>query len=85
MAWNDFYPTPFDMATSATAGRYRLVRYGTTLFFLYDIGSNWKLLGKMTVPESTARIYMGNMSVGASTAFTTFFDNFHVTSGITSH
>jgi hypothetical protein len=85
MAWNDFNATSFDMVTSATAGRYRLVRHGTTLFFLYDIGSNWKLLGKMTVPESTARIYMGNMSVGASTAFTTFFDNFHVTSGITSH
>jgi hypothetical protein len=83
MMWSDSNTTSSDTLTSATSGIFRLVRHGTLLFFLFNTGSGWQALGKMTVPGGPASIYLGNMSVEASTAFTTYFDNFHINNGIT--
>jgi endonuclease/exonuclease/phosphatase family metal-dependent hydrolase len=67
--------------TTALAGKYRLVRTGTTLSLQYDIGVGWKELASVTVPASPATVYFGNGSVNASEAFTTYFDNFLINSG----
>jgi hypothetical protein len=67
------------------SGKYRLVRIGTDLFLLFDIGEGWQELASTTVPSSPARLNLGNASVNASTAFTTYFDNFLINSGFTTY
>jgi len=66
-------------------GKYRLIRIGSTLFFLYDIGKGWVVLTNAEVSISPAQVYMGNGSINASQAFTTYFDNFQINSGLTNY
>ncbi|RPH69184.1 hypothetical protein EHM76_07265, partial [bacterium] len=81
-AWSDRYSSlPPARATDAAAGRYRLIRKGTSLDFLYDTGAGWKSAGFMNVPSSFAQVYFGNASISASLQFTTYFDNFVINAG----
>jgi hypothetical protein len=69
----------------ADTGQLRLVRRGTTLTLLYDIGGGWQEVAHGKVPEKTASIYLTAHSVGASLAFSARFDNFRVGSGVTTY
>jgi hypothetical protein len=69
------------VATSARAGTFRLVRTGDSLAFFYDVGSGWQQLATVTVPTAKAQIRIGVNSVNSSHAFTTYFDNFVLSSG----
>jgi hypothetical protein len=68
--------------TDALAGKYRLTRVGTTLTTFFDIGNGWQVLDTITVPASPAQVVMGNDSVNVPQAFTTYFDDFKVNSGL---
>jgi len=74
-----------EMVSSALTGKYRLIRTGTRLFILFDVGAGWQRIISKTVPSGPAQIYFGNGSIFASQAFTTYFDNFHINSGFTSY
>jgi endonuclease/exonuclease/phosphatase family metal-dependent hydrolase len=82
-AWSTDGTLSGEVNTTALAGKYRLVRTGTTLSLQYDIGAGWQELATVTVPASSATVYFGNISVNASQAFTTYFDNFLINSGST--
>ena len=83
MAWTDKGVSPYLVADrTATSGKYRLIRTGTSLEFLYDIGAGWKKVGTVTVSLGFAKVYFGNASVNASHNFTTYFDNFVINLGI---
>ncbi len=85
LAWGSNGAVSGEVNTNALAGKYRLVRTGTTLSLQYDIGAGWVELASGTVPADPAYVYMGNGSVDASQAFTTYFDNFLVNSGLPSY
>ena len=74
-----------EMVSSALTGKYRLIRTGTQLLILFDVGAGWQRIISKTVPSSPAQIYFGNGSIFASQAFTTYFDNFHINSGFTTY
>ena len=74
-----------EIPSNVLSGKYRLVRAGTTLTLLYDIGSGWQELTNGTVPLGPAKAYLGNGSINASHAFTTYFDNFRINSGVTTY
>ena len=80
-AWSSNGAVSGEVNTDALAGKYRLVRSGTTLSLQYDIGAGWVELVSGSVPADPAYVYMGNGSVNASQAFTTYFDNFLINSG----
>lgn len=80
-AWSTDGKLSGETNTNAIAGKYRLVRTGTTLSVQYDIGKGWKELATAQVPVSPVTIYMGNGSVNASEQFTTYFTNFQINSG----
>ncbi len=82
-AWSTDGTLGREVLTNADAGKYRLVRTGTALSLQYDIGAGWVELASVTVPASPATVYLGNGSVNASQAFTTYFDNFLINSGST--
>jgi hypothetical protein len=84
-AWSSNGVLNNDAINSAVAGKYRLVRSGTTLYLLFDIGKGWQELASTTVPASPARINIGSGSVNAALAFTSFFDNFKINSGLTTY
>jgi hypothetical protein len=84
-AWSSNGVLNNDAINSAVAGKYRLVRSGTTLYLLFDIGKAWQELASTTVPPSPARINLGSGSVNAALAFTTYFDNFKINSGLTTY
>jgi hypothetical protein len=71
--------------TTALAGRYRLVRSGTTLYLLFDVGDGWQELASTTVPSGPTHINLGTGSINASLAFTSYFDNFQINSGLTTY
>jgi len=71
--------------TSALIGKYRLVRTDTALVMFYDVGNGWQEFVDVAVPTSNAQVYFMNSSVNASQAFTTYFDNFQVNSGLTTY
>jgi hypothetical protein len=71
--------------SESVSGKYRLVRIGTDLFLLFDIGEGWQELASTTVPSSAAQLNLGNASLNASTAFTTYYDNFLINSGFTTY
>jgi hypothetical protein len=74
-----------EMATIAVTGRYRLIRSGTTLAILFDVGTGWQKIFSHTVATDPTQVYLGNGSINASQAFTTYFDNFRVNSGLTTY
>jgi hypothetical protein len=74
-----------EMVSSALTGKYRLIRTGTQLLILFDVGSGWQRIITKNVPAGPAQIYFGNGSIFASQAFTTYFDNFHINSGFTTY
>ncbi|HTX92268.1 MAG TPA: hypothetical protein VMC09_13745 [Anaerolineales bacterium] len=82
-AWSDYFTSKQETLTAALAGRFRLVRRGTRLYFLADLGKAWEVVGKMTAPDGPASIYLGNTSADAWMTCTTYFDNFHVNDGVT--
>jgi hypothetical protein len=73
------------MYTDTVSGKYRLLRQGTSLFILFDIGAGWQKIISKTGPEGPALVYFGNGSISASHAFTTYFDNFKINSGVTTY
>jgi len=48
-------------------------------------GDGWQELESTAVSNGPAQIYLGNGSVNAGQAFTTYFDDFKVNSGLTSY
>lgn len=68
-----------------TSGKYRLVRAGNVLSFMYDIGDGWQELACSNVPMGELNVYFGNSSINASIAFTSYFDNFRINSGVTTY
>jgi hypothetical protein len=74
-----------EMISSALTGKYRLIRTGTRLLVLFDVGSGWQRIISRPVPAGPAQIYFGNGSIFASQAFTTYFDNFYINSGFTTY
>jgi hypothetical protein len=84
-SWSDLGSLTANAATTVTSGRYRLVRSGTTLILLYDVGSGWQELTRVDVPADPAQVYLDNASVGAAQAFTTYFSNFKINSGLTTY
>jgi hypothetical protein len=71
--------------STVVTGKYRLVRTGTNLGLLYDSDAGWQELESVTVPNDPANVYMGNGSVNAAQAFTKYFDNFKINSGLTTY
>jgi hypothetical protein len=61
------------------------VRTGTNLVLLYDSGAGWRELDNVAVPAGPAQVYVGNGSVNAAQAFTAYFDNFQINSGLTTY
>ncbi len=84
-AWSNQGTLTRNWPTTVLSGKYRLVRVGANLFLLYDSGAGWQELESVTVPLGPAQIYLGNNSVNASQAFTTYFDNFKINSGLTTY
>jgi hypothetical protein len=81
LAWSQSGELVGEKDTDVTAGKYRLIRTGTTLYLLFDMGNGWQKLTSATVPEGPAQVYFGNGSINASLAFTTYFDNFKINYG----
>jgi hypothetical protein len=71
--------------TDAVSGKYRLIRQGSKLDILFDIGTGWQRIVSKTVNAGPAQVYFGNGSINASQAFTTYFDNFQVNAGLTTY
>ncbi|HTX90278.1 MAG TPA: endo-1,4-beta-xylanase [Anaerolineales bacterium] len=84
-AWSNQGTLTRNWPTTALSGKYRLVRTGTNLVLLYDSGSGWQELDSAAVPAGPAQVYLGNGSVNAAQAFTTYFDNFRINSGLTTY
>ncbi len=82
-AWSSTDNLHASKTTSVLTGKFRLVRFGTTLTLLFDIGDGWQVMTNTAVPADPAQVRLGNGSVGASMGFSTFFDNFHINSGVT--
>lgn len=85
MAWSTTGALTKAINTDALAGKYRLTRTGTTLTIFFDVGKGWQELDSTPVPASPAQVVMGNGSINASQAFTTYFDNFQINSGLTTY
>jgi hypothetical protein len=83
--WSDLGSLTRNWPTTVLSGKYRLVRTGTNLVILYDSGSGWQELDSVTVPTAPAQVYLLIGSVNASQAFTTYFDNFKINSGLTTY
>jgi hypothetical protein len=83
MNWGEVIGINRQIPTQATSGKLRLIRAGTSLATFYDVGAGWEEGGIMTVPASPARVYLGNLSFHAYHAFTSYFDNFIINSGLT--
>jgi hypothetical protein len=71
--------------TSAVSGKYRMVRSGTTLTFLFDIGHGWQEMAGVEVPAGSAQVRLGNGSINARMDFTTHFDDFKINNGVTNY
>ena len=84
-AWSSSGDILGEKNSNATSGKYRLVRAGDVLSFMYDIGDGWQELVCSNVPEDAANIYFGNSSINASQSFTSYFDNFYINSGTMSY
>ncbi|MBA4420902.1 MAG: hypothetical protein C0391_07120 [Anaerolinea sp.] len=84
-AWSNQGTLTKNWPTTVLSGKYRLVRVGENLFLLYDSGAGWQELESVIVPVGPAQVYLGNTSVNASQAFTTYFDNFKINSGLTTY
>jgi hypothetical protein len=80
-AWSTDGKLSGEKNTTAIAGKYRLVRTGANLSVQYDVGAGWEELSSVTVPTDPVTVYLGNGSVNASQAFTTYFENFLINSG----
>jgi hypothetical protein len=80
-AWNGVDTLSGEAPSTATSGKYRLVRKGTELTLYYDIGNGWQKTDQLIVPASLARVYFRIASVNASQTFSTTFDNFKVNTG----
>ena len=72
-------------STDAVSGKYRIIRHGTNLEILFDVGEGWQTIVTKTVETGPAQVYFGNGSINASQAFTTYFDNFQINSGLTTY
>jgi hypothetical protein len=84
-AWSNQGTLTGSIATTVVSGKYRLVRTGTDLVLLYDGGAGWQELDHVAVPADPAQVYVGNGSVNAAQAFTTYFDNFKINTGLTTY
>jgi len=84
-AWDSPGTLSSGFPATAREGKYRLVRVESSLFLLYDAGKGWQELSNVSVPESPAEVYFGATSVNAGQAFTTYFDNFKINSGLTTY
>jgi hypothetical protein len=80
-AWAGTGSLTGDAPSTATKGKYRLVRQGTNLSMYYDTGNGWRKVDTITVPATAAQVYLKIGSINAGQAFTTYFDNFKVNSG----
>ena len=84
-AWSDLENVHGEKPVTALSGKLRLIRIDGSLIYLYDVGDGWVELGKVELPVSPARVYMGIQSVYHSQVFSTYFDNFMINSGRTIH
>jgi hypothetical protein len=84
-AWSTTNELNASKSTPALTGKYRLVRTGTTLTLLFDIGNGWQEMASTTVPAGAAQIRLGNGSIGSSLGFTTYFDDFKINNGVTTY
>ncbi len=84
-AWSSTGTLMGEAVTTALAGKARAIRTGNTLILLFDAGNGWIELARTTVPATSAEVYMGNGSIDASQAITSYLDNFHVNSGLTTY
>lgn len=85
MAWNSLENISKAKSVTALTGKFRLIRTGSSLIYLYDVDDGWMELGMVTLPVSPAQVYMGIQSVYHSQVFSTYFDNFMINSGRTIH
>ncbi len=83
MAWSSLENMSKEKSVTALTGKFRLIRTGGSLIYLYDVGDGWVELGMVTLPVSPAQVYMGIQSVYHSQIFSTHFDNFTINSGQT--
>jgi hypothetical protein len=60
-----------------------MVRSGTTLTFLFDIGDGWQEMAGVEVPAGAGQVRLGNGSIGSFMDFTTLFDDFKINNGVT--
>ncbi len=84
-AWDTTGVLTEEMNTHVLTGKFRLMRVGTMLYLLYDIGEGWQKLASTRVPSDAAQVSFGCNSVDGSLAFTTYYDNFQVNSGLTNY
>jgi hypothetical protein len=85
LAWSTTGVLTNDSINAALNGKYRMVRAGTTLYLLFDIGEGWQELASTSVPAGPAQINLGNGSVDASLGFTTYFEHFQINAGLTTY
>jgi len=81
MVWSSTDSLFGEAPINSLTGKLRILRVGDTLILLYDIGQGWVELASTLVPPNSARVQMGNGSINAGYAFTSYFDDFHVNSG----
>jgi hypothetical protein len=84
-AWSSTGTLLGEAVTTSLTGKLRTSRTGNTLILLFDFGTGWRELARATVASSPAKIYMGNGSINASQVITSYLDNFHINSGITTY
>lgn len=84
-AWSSSGVLSGEVLSHALSGKYRLVRNGTILYLLVDLGDGWKEFASVSVPSSYASVYMANGCIGTYKTFTTYFDNFRINSGLTTY
>jgi hypothetical protein len=84
-SWSTADQVIADKSTPALSGKFRMVRTGTVLTFLFDLGDGWQEMTSRKVPSGPAQVRLGNGSIGASMAFTTYFDDFTINSGVTTY
>lgn len=91
MYWNSLIPTysstKYITALSGKSGTLRLIRKGTDLVSLYDIGEGWVELSNFPVSALPARVQLqihnpGSQHPSSAKFVTTYFDNFVVNSGL---
>lgn len=85
VVWNCLGYEEGKIFSSVLSGTMRIQRIGTFLIYSVDQGAGWQELAVAESSSGPAQISIGIGSYDASQAFTTYFDNFKINSGLTNY